>query len=123
MNDRGVAAMEVAAAQRLRGRLGIVVVTLHHDVAADDDLADRDAVARDIVALLVDDAQVARGDQLHALTRLDDGSFRRAQRIVLGPRLAHSDEWRGLRQTVYMRDASSELAFDALDGDRKSTRL
>ena len=59
MNDRSIAAVEVAAAQRLRRRLGIVVVPLHHHVAADDDLADRQSITRHVVARLVDDAQVA----------------------------------------------------------------
>ena len=62
----------------MRGRLGIVVVALHHDVAAHDDLADRLAVARHVASVLVDHPQLARGDQLDALARLDDGALRAA---------------------------------------------
>ena len=58
-----------------RGRLGIVVVALHDDVAADDDLAERLAVARHLVALVVHHAQLAGGDQFDALPRLDRGPF------------------------------------------------
>ena len=59
MHDGGVAGVHVAAAERLRRRVRIVVVALHHDIPAHDDLADRLAVRRDVVHLLVDDADFA----------------------------------------------------------------
>ena len=59
MHDRRVAAVEPAAAHRLLGRLRVVVVPLHHDVAAHADLAERLAIMRHFVAGLVKHTQVA----------------------------------------------------------------
>ena len=122
MDDRGVAGVEPAAAHRHRGRLGIVVVALHHDVAAHDDLADRRAVVRHLAPLVVDHAQLAGRDQLDALPRLDHGALGRRQRVVLGPRLADRDERRRLGQAVDLRDRPAELALDALDRRRRRRR-
>jgi len=58
-DDRGIAAVEVAAAKRRRGGVGIVVIAFHHCVAADHDLADRRAVAGHVAAVFVDDAELA----------------------------------------------------------------
>ena len=69
--------MEPAAPERLRSRLRIVVVPLHHDIAAHDDLAHRRAVVRHLVALVVHDDQFARGDQFDALSRLLHRPIRR----------------------------------------------
>ena len=73
------------------------------------------AVARHLVAVVVHDAQLARGDQLDALPRLDRARSRGDERRVLGPRLADGDERRGLGQAVDLRDRPAELALDALD--------
>src|SRR5687767_5927527 len=70
MDHRGVTAVEPAVADRVRGCLGVVVVTLHDDVAANHDFAQRLSVARYFAAVIVDDAQLARGDELDALARL-----------------------------------------------------
>ena len=45
---REVARVEVAPAERPARRLRVAEVLLHHDVPAEDDLADRSAVARDV---------------------------------------------------------------------------
>ena len=122
VHDRGVAAVEIAAAKRERRRVGIVVVALHHGVAADDDLADRRAVARHVAAVFVDHAQLAGGEQLDALARFDHGAVGGGQGVVLRPRLADRDERRRFRQPVHMRDGPPEIAFDAFDGRRGRRR-
>src|SRR5207247_8946643 len=94
MDDRSVARMHPPVADRFRGRLGIVVVALHDDVAADHDLAERLAVARYFPSALVDHAQVARRDELDALPPLDHRALRRRLLAVLGPRLEDGGEGR-----------------------------
>ena len=59
MHDRGVAGVKPAVAHDGGGGLGIVVIALHHDVAARDDLAERGAVARNLAAFRVHHAQLA----------------------------------------------------------------
>src|SRR5438094_5706597 len=100
MDDRSVARMQPPVADRFRGRLGIVVLAPHADVAADHDLAERLAVARYFPSALVDHAQVARRDELDALPRLDPRALRRRLLAVLGPRFADGDEGRRLGQPV-----------------------
>ena len=84
MDDGGVAGVEPAVANGARRGLGIVVVALHHDVAAHDDLAERLAIVRDLVAVVVYDLQLAGGDQLDALARLDRRAFVRRQLACSG---------------------------------------
>ena len=71
---------------------------------------------RHLAALVVDDPQLARRDQLDALPRLDRGDRRPAERGVLRARLADGDERRRLGEAVDLRDLPAELALDALDG-------
>ena len=78
--DHGrVAGVEPAVADRGGRGVRVVVVALHHDVAAHDDLAESLAVVRDLVALLVHDPQLAGGDQLDALAGFDGGAGRPAR--------------------------------------------
>ena len=58
------------------------------------------AVVRHLDALVVDDAQLARGDQFDPLPCLDDRALLRRELFVLRPRLADGDEGRGLGQPV-----------------------
>src|SRR6266566_8896061 len=71
MHHGGVAGVEPAVAHRPLGRLGVVVVAVHHDVPAHHDLAQRLAVRGHLHALLVHHPQLARGDQLDAGPGLD----------------------------------------------------
>src|SRR5262245_32165081 len=71
MHDGGVAAVEPPVADDGGRRLRIPVVPLHHDVATRDDLAECFTVARYLVAFGCDDPELARGDELNALTGLD----------------------------------------------------
>ena len=59
--------MEPAALERLGRRLGLLVVALHHVVAAHHDLAQRLAVLRDVVHLVVDHAHEIGDDVALAL--------------------------------------------------------
>ena len=118
VHDRSVAGVEVAAAQRSGARVGVVVVALHHDVAAHDDLADGRAVVRDLAVGVVDDQQLAGRDELYALARLDHGAVGGRQRGVLGALLAHRDERRGLGEAVDVGDYPAELLLDPIDRRR-----
>ena len=72
MHDRGIAAVKPSAAHRVGRCLRVVVIALHHDVAADADLTQRASVMRNLLAGFVEHAQVAGCHQLHALPRFDD---------------------------------------------------
>src|SRR5262245_52424822 len=56
----GIAGVEPAVAHRPLGRLGVVVVAVHHHVAAHHDLAERLAVRGHLHALLIHHPQLAR---------------------------------------------------------------
>ena len=115
--------MKPAAAKRLGRRLGVVVVALHHDVAARDDLADGLAVVRDFLALVVDDPHVARRHELDALPGLDGARAARAESAACagsGWQIVMSG--RRLGQPVDVRDLPAEFAFDAADGRRRRRR-
>src|SRR2546425_240495 len=85
LNHCGIAGVDPAVADRLGGGFRIPVVPLEHDVAADDDLADRASVVGHLFSGFgVDDAQVAGRDQLHALPRLDRGTLGGRQRGMFG---------------------------------------
>ena len=118
----GIAAVKVSTAKRLRRRFRIVVIPLHHRVAAHDDLADGFAVVRHLAIVFIHHSELARGNQLHALPGFDDCAFRRRDRIVFGPRLAHRDKRRRFGEPVDVRDRPSELAFDPLDRRRSRRR-
>ena len=116
MDDGGVAGVEPAAEQcPLRG-LRVAIVTLHDDVATHDDLSGGGGIARDVDAVLIDDAQLARGDQLDTLPGLDLGACRRGEGGVLGARLANADKRGRLGEAVDLRDRPAEFLLDALDG-------
>src|SRR5262245_30607097 len=106
--------MEPAVAHRLGSPLGVVVVALHDDVAADGDLTQRLAVVRYLAAGLVHHPQLARTDQLDALARLDPGALRERQVPVLGARLAEGDEGRRFGEAVDLRQLPAEFALDQL---------
>jgi hypothetical protein len=76
--------MEPAVSHRPFGRFRVVVVALHDDVAADDDLAYGLPVGRDLAADGVHYPQLVRGQQLYALLRLDDSAVRGLRALVLG---------------------------------------
>jgi hypothetical protein len=116
MDDGGVAGVEPSAAQGLGGGFGIVEVALHHDVPAHHDLAQGLPVGRHLDPVVVVDGQLAGGDELDALARLDRRAVREGQARVFGPRLADRDEGRGLGQAVHLGDRPAQLALDALDG-------
>jgi hypothetical protein len=84
MDHRRVTGVEPAVARGALGCLRVVVVTVHDDVAADDDLTHGLPVGGHLGAIAVHHPQLARGDQLDALPGLDDGAFRRGQLLVLG---------------------------------------
>jgi tricorn protease len=117
-----VAAVEPAVAHHLRGRLGVAVVTLHHDVPPDDYLAEGLPVGRDLLPLGIHHPQLSRGEQLHALPCFDDRAVGRAQRLVLGQRRADGDERGRLRQPVDVGHLPAELALQPLDRGRRRGR-
>ena len=116
VDDGGVAAVEEAAGEGGGGGVGIGEVAGHDDVAAHDDLAEGGAVARDGAHVLVDDAELAGGDELDALAGLDPRALGEGQGGVLLARLADGDEGGGLGEAVDVGDGPAELALDALDG-------
>src|SRR5262249_31185642 len=67
VHDAEVARVEPAALEGPRGRLGVLVVALHHVVAAHHHLAERSAVGGDVGHAIVDDAKVGRVDARHTL--------------------------------------------------------
>ena len=75
MHDRRIAGVEPAVPHGRGRRIGIVVVTLHDDVAPHDDLPQRFAVARHVSAVLVHDPHMPGSEHVHALARLDAGPF------------------------------------------------
>ena len=101
-----VAAVEPAAAHRLRGRVGALPVALHDVVAADHDLAD--LALGDRVVVLVDD--------LH-LDPLDRGADR--ARLALAVGVVGAGDRRGLREAVALEhDRPEGLLEAAQDLDR-----
>ena len=118
MNDGAIARVKPAALERFGRGLGIVVVALHHHVAANHDLAHGLTIPRHLAAAVVDDRELARGDQLHALTRLQDCAFLWRQARMFGPRLTDGDEGCGLGQSVDVNDLPAEVVLDTADGGR-----
>src|SRR5688572_31419215 len=109
MNDGGVASVKPPIAHATFGGFRIVVVTRHDDVAAGDDLARRLAVGGNIAALVVDDTQLAGGNQLHALPRLDLCAGIPVALRVLRARLVDADRPRRLTETVTLDHALLQL--------------
>ncbi len=124
MDHGGIAGVEPAVADGARRRLRIVVIALHHDIAAHDDLAQSRAVSRHLEVRFVDDADLARGDQLDPLAGFEHRPRCQRERAILGSRLADRDERRGLGEAVGLGDLPAELALHPLDGGggRRSAR-
>src|SRR5437868_5320556 len=80
-----IAAVEPAALERLRGRLGIAEVAQHDDVAAHDHFAHRLSVGRDVVHLVVDDADFSGGDVGESLPCPARGALRRIEGLLARP--------------------------------------
>ena len=118
MHDRRVAREKPAVPDGRGCRFGIVVITLHDDVAAGDDLAQRLAVSRYIVAVLVHDPYDSGPEHVHALPRLDAGALARGQLLVDRARFADGDQRRRLGEPVGMGQLPAEFALDGLDGGR-----
>ena len=77
--------VEVSAIERASCRVGVLEVTLHDDVATQDDLADRFAIAWDVDEVLAgfggtNDAEWERGREGVPLMSSKLGSFRRGKR-------------------------------------------
>src|SRR5688500_18453235 len=104
MDHRGIPGVKPAVAHAAVGRVGIVVIAGHHDVAARDDLSGRLAVGRNIAALVVDDAQLTGGDQLDALTGLDLRARVAVAGGMLRARLANADRGSGFGEAVNLDD-------------------
>src|SRR5262245_4393131 len=109
VHHRGVPRVEPAALERTFGRLGIAVIARHHDIASRDYLADRGTIARHVPARFVHDPQLARCDQLYALSSLDPRPVGRRELGVLRPGLADSDEGRCLGETINLRYDNAQL--------------
>ena len=116
MHDGGVAAVEPAVANGLGGVLRIAVVARHHDVAANDDFAEGLAVAGDVASEVIDDPEVAGGDEFDALAGFDGGTGGGVEVCVFGARFADGDERRDFGEPVNLGDLPAEFALDALDG-------
>src|SRR6202165_1693049 len=112
--DGRVARVEPPVTHDLLGRLRVVVIALHDHVAARHDLAQRVAVSRNALALFVDDAQLARRDQLDARERLDDPELVGSKLLVLRSGLADGDEWSSLGETAHLCHLPPEITFHAL---------
>ena len=59
MDHRSVSAVEPAPPHGLRGRLRIVVIAFHDDIAADADLAERLPVVRHLRGRIVEHTKIA----------------------------------------------------------------
>ena len=108
MHDAEVARVEPAARERLRGRLGIAEVALHHVVAAHHDLADRRAVGGHVAQLVVDDAQVHGVVERHALPRHHPRAALDVERLPLALHLAVDVGPVGLGEAVEVGHAHAE---------------
>ncbi len=75
MHNGGVASVKPAVANGLRGSGGVIVVPLHHGIAANDDLAHGSTVFGDFAAVVIDDADFGIREVFHSLTGFDDGAF------------------------------------------------
>jgi hypothetical protein len=78
--------VEVSTVERAGGLFGVLEVTLHDDVSAHDNLAERFTVTRDICEFVagrfggIDDAEWGRGGVGVALPRIKFGPFGRGER-------------------------------------------
>src|SRR5579863_2917604 len=71
MDDCGVTGMKPATLECLFRGLRVVVVPLHHDVAANHDLTAHRSIGGNLRSRLVDDANLARSHQLDSLPCFD----------------------------------------------------
>ena len=115
MHYRGIAGMKPAAAHGLFSRRRVVVITSHHDVAANDNLTRRLAIVWDLHAVFIDDFGFARGNQLDALSGLDGCAFGNVEAGVFSPWFTHGDERRGFSGPISLRDDPFEFIFQPLD--------
>jgi hypothetical protein len=116
MHDGRVAGVKIAAAECLLGRVLVVVVPLHHDVATRNDLAERGPVPGNVAHFFVDDPQVAGRHEFDSLPRLDPRAVTGFERIVLRQRRTDRNERRRLGEAVDLGDGPAELTFHAFDG-------
>src|SRR5438105_15367147 len=110
-----VAGVEPSVAHHLFGRFGVVVVPLHDHVAPGHDLAERLSVGRYVLPGVVDNTQLARGDQLDPGAGLDDPELSGVEILVLRPRFADRDERGGFGEAVDLRHLPSQITLHALD--------
>src|SRR2546430_16973022 len=90
--------MEPAVADRLVGSLPVAVVTVEHDVAADDDFADRAPIVGDLfTGLGLHYPELAGGDHLATLASFDDSPFGGGERFVFRSGPATRVRGRGFR--------------------------
>src|SRR5579884_691481 len=79
VHDGHVPRMKPAAAERLRGRVGLLEVAPHDRIAAAEHLAHRPAVRGDVAHAVVDDALAAGQYVRDPLARLEPGALLEAQ--------------------------------------------
>src|SRR5712691_1829824 len=107
--DADVARVEPAAAERLGGRLGLLEVAEHDVVAPHDDLAQRLAVARDVVHVAVHDAHEVEVRVALALAGGQPRLLLGRQGVPLGVPLAHGVRAVGLGEAVDVYRAEVQL--------------
>ena len=115
MDYRRITAVEPSTPHCLSCGVRIIVIALHHHIAPHDNFTQRLGIVRNWLPVIVDDLEFTRGDQLHALTSLDDRPRFERERSMFRARFAHRDEWRCFRQPIYVSQLPTELTFDPLD--------
>src|SRR5579875_870070 len=119
MDNRRIAAMKPPSLKGTCGSFLIVVIALHHDIAACYNFADSLSVVRNLIALCIDDQQFTGSDQFHSLVGFEGCKCLRGERGMFWSWLANADERRCLCQAIHLRDLPSQFAFDPLDGRRR----